>query len=54
MKKDKVIELKRPETFVKDPLTEILREGARKLLAEALKAEIEDFIHEYEHLRRKD
>lgn len=54
MKKDKVIELKRPETFVKDPLTEILREGARKLLAEALKFEIEDFIREYECLRRKD
>lgn len=54
MKKDKVIELKRPETFVEDPLTEILREGARKLLARALKAEIEDFLCEYEHLRRKD
>jgi len=54
MKKDKVIELKRPESIVEDPLTEILREGARKLLAEALKAEIEDFICEYEHLRRKN
>jgi putative transposase len=54
MKKDKVVELKRPETFVEDPLTEILREGARKLLSEALKVEIEDFLREYGQLRCKD
>jgi hypothetical protein len=28
----KVIELKKPGSFIDDPLTEILREGARKLL----------------------
>ena len=40
MAKDNVIELKKPETFVDDPITDILRHGARKLLAEALEAEI--------------
>lgn len=33
MSKDNVIDLKNPETFVDDPLTEVLRQGARKLLA---------------------
>ncbi len=35
MIKDNVIELKNPEAFVDDPITDILRNGARKLLAEA-------------------
>jgi transposase-like protein len=54
MKKDTVIELKRPESFDDDPLTEILRQGARKLLAEALKSEIDDFIARYSDLRCPD
>jgi len=44
MERDSVTELKKPETFIDDPLTEILRSGARKLLAEALEAEIESFL----------
>ena len=32
MSKDNVIELKKPERFVDDPITEVLRSGARKLL----------------------
>jgi hypothetical protein len=44
MHKDNVIELKKPERFVDDPITEVLRKGARKLLAEALEVEIEDCI----------
>jgi hypothetical protein len=36
MTKDNVIALKKPEPFVDDPITEVLRTGARKLLAEAL------------------
>ena len=31
MSKDNVIAIKTPETFVDDPITEILRQGARKL-----------------------
>jgi hypothetical protein len=41
MSKDNVFELKKPEPIVVDQLTEILRQGARKLLAQALEAEIE-------------
>ena len=51
MKKDNVTELKKPETFVDDPITDILRQGARKLLAEALEAEIESFLAMYADLR---
>ncbi len=47
MNKDNVIDLKNPETFIDDPLTAILRKGARKLLATALEAEIEGFIARY-------
>jgi len=54
MKENKVIELKRPGSFIDDALTEILREGARKLLSEALKGEIEEFLSEYQELRRKN
>ncbi len=38
MKQNNVIDLKNPETFFDDPLTAILRKGARKLLATALEA----------------
>jgi putative transposase len=52
MHKDNVIELKTPQRFVDDPISEVLRTGARKLLAEALEVEIEDYISQYKH--RKD
>jgi len=51
MKKDNVIELKKPEPFVDDPITDILRQGASKLLAEALEAEIESFLAMYADLK---
>lgn len=50
MVKDNLIELKKPEPFVDDPLTELLRNGARKLLAEALEMEIELFLSQYKAL----
>jgi transposase-like protein len=51
MPKDNVIDLKKPETFVDDPITDVLRIGARKLLTEALEAEIEGFLFQYRDLR---
>ena len=51
MAKDNVVQLKKPEPFIDDPITGILRLGARKLLAEALEAEIEDFLSQYRDLR---
>jgi len=51
MAKDNVVRLRKPEPFIDDPITEILRLGARKLLAEALEAEIEDFLSQYRDLK---
>jgi transposase-like protein len=51
MSKDNEIEFKKPETFVDDPITEVLRTGARKLLREALEAEIESFLSQYRDLK---
>ena len=50
MSNDNVIDLKKPECFVDDPITKILRRGARKLLAEALEAEIDLLVNQYRHL----
>ncbi|MBN2059570.1 MAG: hypothetical protein JW882_04050 [Deltaproteobacteria bacterium] len=44
MLKDNLIELKKPDRFINDPITEVLRNGAKKLLAEALEVEIEDYL----------
>jgi hypothetical protein len=40
---DNIVKFAEPGTF-KDPLTEVLRSGARKLLAQAIEAEISDFL----------
>jgi transposase-like protein len=50
MSQNTVIELKKEEAFVDDPITELLRQGARKLLAQALEAEIDLFINQYSEL----
>jgi transposase-like protein len=47
MAKDNVIDLKNPEPFIDDPITDILRSGARKLLAQALEVEITGFLTQY-------
>ena len=46
-----VTELKKPESFVDDPITDILRQEARKLLSQALEAEIEFFLSQYADLK---
>lgn len=51
MTKDNVIDFKKPAPFVDDPITDVLRTGARKLLAEALEAEIGGFLSQYKDLR---
>lgn len=51
MKKDNVIRVNKPETFIDDPLTEILRQGARRLLAQALEVEIETVLNQYKELK---
>lgn len=50
MKKDSVVSIEEPTTG-KDALTEVLREGAQRLLAEAIQAELEELLEEYENER---
>ena len=47
MSKNKVIALKKPEELSEDPLTELLRIGARRLIADAVEAELEELLSEY-------
>jgi len=51
MSKHNVIDLKKPEPFIDDQLTTIIRQGARKLLTQALEAEIELFANQYADLK---
>lgn len=50
MRKNTAVELKKPEETCNDALTEVLRNGARKMLAVALEAEVESFLAQYQHL----
>lgn len=51
MSKNNVIDLKKTGAFVDDPITDILRQGAKKLLAQALELEVEEFIKKYRQLK---
>ncbi len=45
MYEDRVVSFSNPERVsIEDPLTQVLRSGARRLLAEAVEAEVEAFI----------
>ena len=48
MTKNNVIDFKKPE--FDDPITDILRQGARQLLTAALEAEIDNFLQQYQNL----
>ncbi|MGD9088262.1 MAG: transposase [Desulfobacterales bacterium] len=50
MANDNLIDLKKPESFIKDPITDILRQGARRLLCAALEAEVETFLKQYKDI----
>ena len=44
MREDTVVSLRQPGSFCDDPLTDILRSGARRLLSQAIEAEVEAHI----------
>jgi putative transposase len=44
MDEDNVVSLRRPDNRAEDPLTEVLRHGARTLLAQAIEAEVAGFL----------
>ncbi len=51
MKNDNVIDIKNPEAFLNDPISELLRQGARRLLTAALEAEIDSFLNQYKGIQ---
>ena len=51
MKKNTVLELKKPEIVAEDPLMEVLKKGAREMLKKALEAEVEDFLARFDKIR---
>jgi putative transposase len=52
MTKNNVIDIKKPE--IDDPITDILRQGARQLLTAALEAEIDIFLQQYREEKDQD
>ena len=54
MKNDTSIVQFRQPGFVEDPLTEIAREGARRMLATALEVEVEVFLGQFAEERLPD
>ncbi|MGY3413183.1 hypothetical protein ACVWZV_009349 [Bradyrhizobium sp. GM5.1] len=53
MSNDNVIHLIQPGIF-DDQLTEVLRNGARALLAQAVEAEVADFLGRHADLKTRD
>ncbi len=51
MTQDNLIELKKPDAFIDDPLTAIVRKGAKEILVKALEAEINSFLSQYSDLK---
>ena len=47
MNKNKIIALKKPGEISADPLTELLRSGARKLITDAVEVELLQFLSQY-------
>ena len=53
MSDDNVVQLIQPGSF-SDPLTEVLRNGARSLLAKAIEAEVAEFLAKHTDLKTED
>jgi|GEM_PF-1724605 len=49
MSKDNVVELRAPES-INDPLTELLRQGAKQLIQRAIKADLGEYLAQYTEL----
>ena len=53
MTQDNLVKFKTPETqeSFKDALSELLRQGARQIIAQAVEAELNEFLGDYQSLR---
>ncbi len=47
---DTVVQLRQPGSFTEDSLTEVLSAGARRLLVQAVEAEVTSFVEAHGHL----
>ena len=47
MNKNKIVTFKKPGEISEDPLTELLRNGARRLIADAVEAELQELLSQY-------
>lgn len=47
MTENKIIALKKPEEICGDPLTELLRSGARQLITDAVEVELQELLNQY-------
>jgi len=54
MRNCKLKEISIPVEKIADPLTELLRNGARDLIKQAVEAELGAMLSEYEHLKLSD
>ena len=54
MKENNVVSLNKQVEIETDPLQEILKDGARKMLAAAIEGEVESFIEQHRSLKTKD
>ena len=51
MKNNNVVSLKQPEESSADALTELLRNGAKNLITQAVEAELQELLSQYSHLQ---
>jgi transposase-like protein len=51
LKKNTVVALEKTSPYVEDPLTEVLRKGAREMLAQAVEAEVAAFLEAHEEIQ---
>ena len=51
MNHDNIFQLKQPEEFGSDALTELLRNGAKELISQAIHAELEELLGKYSELK---
>ena len=53
MSKNRIITLKKPGEISADPLTELLRSGARKLITDAVEVELQQLLSQYASLKNE-
>ena len=54
MDEDKIVALETPGEASKDALTDVLRQGACRMLIQAIEVEVESFVAAHEHVRDEE